>query len=150
MKNLTRSLGLLAVVLLFGTAASVAQSTAAGTALAKAGHNSGAASREAIRASGASIVASAHAAAGLTAVPVWMSGVVITGSGQVITAVGDAAVLSGAAVTRDAVKLWDFANDDSGSRPPLARERAVPPAPTAVPKKDPSPAEALRITQAAR
>ena len=80
-----------------------------------------------------------------------MLGTVVTGSGYVLTASGDVALLSGAAVRDDAGKLWDFASGDPASRPPIARERAVPPAPIlALKAKDPTPAEALRMKNVPR
>ena len=145
MKTFTPSLGFLAVVLLFGTTALSAQSSAVTTSLAKAGRHLGTASGEAFTASGASVAASGQVVSGIAAVPVWMSGGVVKGSGHVLTALGEGTTQTGAAIGRGADKLWDFSTGDAASRPPMARERAVPPAPGIVRKpKDPSPAEAMR------
>jgi hypothetical protein len=145
MKTFTQSLGSLAVVLLFGTTALSAQSSATTTSFTNAGHHASAASGEASAASGAAVTGSAQAVAGVAAVPVWMSGVVVTGSGEVLKTVGNSAVQAGKSTVHGAEKMWDFASGDVASRPPMARERAVPPAPAVVRKaKDPSPAEALQ------
>jgi len=148
MKNYLNHLTAFAVFSMLGTAALSAQSCAAVDHVSNSVALSGAASREALGAVGESAKGSVKVASAVLAVPVWMSGAVVTGSGAAVSAVGEASAQAGAVATKGADKMWDFATGESAARPALDRELALPSSSTTTKHViDPTPAEALKTTR---
>jgi hypothetical protein len=149
MKTLTQTFRYSGLVLLLGTVSLSAQSCAAVNTFGNASTHAVNASGEVLASGAASVKGSVEAASAVVAVPVWMSGAVVTAGGAVSSAVGDAASKGGESAMHGAEKLWDFSTGDASQRPMLDRDRGVPTAPAAIEKpsaraKDPSPAEALK------
>jgi hypothetical protein len=149
MKTLTQTFRYSGLVLLLGTVGLSAQSCAAVNTLGNASTHAVNASGEGLASGAASVKGSVQAASAVVAVPVWMSGAVVTAGGAVSTAIGDAATKGGESAMHGSEKLWDFSTGDASQRPMLDRARGVPTPPTAAEKpsakaKDPSPAEALK------
>lgn len=134
----TNSTLLFALVVALTPMAALAQSASASTNLGNSVSHSAAASREILLAGSNAVAGSVKLTAGAFAVPVWMSGAVVTG-------VGDALTHGGTAASTAADKMWDAATGDPDQRPALNREIALPkPQKTAARPKDPSPADALK------
>ena len=141
----TNSTLLLALVVALTPMAALAQSASASTNLGNSVSHSAAASREILLAGSNAVAGSVKLTSGALAVPVWMSGAVVTGSGAIVTGVGDALTHGGTATSKAADKMWDAATGDPDQRPALNREIALPkPQKTAARPKDPSPADALQ------
>jgi hypothetical protein len=134
-----------ALVLAVGTTALSAQSCAAAGHASNAVVLSAAGSGEALAAAGDSAKGSLRVAAGIVAVPVWLSGTAVTGSGALVAGVGAASAEAGSGLTSGGKELWDFASGDPARRPALNRLKSVPPLrKTPAKPADPSPAEALK------
>ena len=145
MKNLTKNLVTVAMVLGLGTIAMSAQSCAAVNHASNAVGHSMAASGEVAAAGAESGAALVKTAAGVVAVPVMLSGAAVATGGSVVAAVGESSVAAGEETLFGGAKLWDFASGgDAASRPPMQRERAVPTKKAAALPKDLSPAEAVK------
>jgi hypothetical protein len=114
--------------------------------LSQAAALSGAASVEALGAVGDSVEMGVRASAAVGAAPVMLSGAALAGSGAIVGSIAAATTDLGGALFGGGQELWDFAGSDPARRPPLNRERSVPPLkkPTAAPV-DPSPAVAMKI-----
>lgn len=146
MKIITSTVRYSGLILALGTMSLSAQSCAAVNTLGNASTHAVNASGEALASGAASVKGSVQAASAVVAVPVWMSGAVVTAGGAVSNAVGEAASKGGEAAMQGAEKLWDFSTGDASQRPTLDHDRGVPPAPEkpSAKTKDLTPAEALK------